>query len=253
MKLDRIVCGRRDSNSYGLPPAPLSESAGDQRPADPKSAAYAYSATPAPSSKVDAHGTIGHNKDAYSAVCSQGRRGGSPQKRTPLARLGLGPLTGHGLCHRGTSHLLPAFRLTASTAAAISGPGRYTRPPSARRLELSYTASRLNPSVFSTASTSRSLLPIPLGSQRSVCATAGERTPSFPCSLNSFRNPRVPRMGSKPLVCAVALATRPALPLRSGASSTRSSAANRRAASSSDWKVISRPAIFILKAAMGMR
>ena len=57
---------------------------------------YANFTTPA-SLEVDAHSTIGDNHATYSAVCSQGRRGGSPQKRTPLARLGLGPLAGHGL------------------------------------------------------------------------------------------------------------------------------------------------------------
>ena len=46
---------------------PLSQSAGDQRPADPKSAAYAYSATPALYIKVDAHITIGDNDATYSA------------------------------------------------------------------------------------------------------------------------------------------------------------------------------------------
>ena len=143
LTLDRLECGRRDSNSHGLPLAPLSQSAGDQRPAGPKPAAYAYSATPAPYAKVDAHGTIGHNEVAYSAVCKQGPGGGCASKTHPLRGLGLGGLIRLGLSHSGTSYPLPALRLTDSMAACASGPGTYTLPPSASRLEASYTFSRL--------------------------------------------------------------------------------------------------------------
>src|SRR3990172_3353284 len=224
-------CGRGDSNPYGLPPAPLSQSAGEQRPADPKSAAYANSATPALFREVDAHSTIGDNQATYSAGCGQGRRGESASKTNPPGRLGLGPLTGQRLSHRGTSYPLPALRFTASSAAAASGPGTYTRPPSAMRFELSYTFSRLNPSGLTTASTSRSLRPIPLGSHFKALATTLECIPSW-CCTSSSRKARVPRKGSKPFGCAAEVATRPALPFRSGASSTRSSAASKRAASS---------------------
>lgn len=247
MRLDRIVCGRRDSNSHGLPPAPLSQSAGDQRPADPKSAAYAYSATPALYVKVDAHSTIGHNQRAYRAVCKQGPGGESALKTNPLRGLGLGGLHRLGLSHSGTSYPLPALRLTASRAACTSGPGRYSRPPSARRLEWSYTLARLNPSGLRMASTSKRRRPMPRGLQPSDCAIADDWTPSL-CATISSRKSTVERRASYVLPWA---ALRPLLPFRSGVSSTRSSAASRRAASSSDWKVTSRPAIFILKIAMG--
>ena len=52
--------------------------------------------TPA-SLEVDAHSTIGDNQATYSAGCGQGRRGESASKTNPPGRLGLGPLTGHGL------------------------------------------------------------------------------------------------------------------------------------------------------------
>ena len=219
----------------------------EECPADPKSAVYANFTTPASNEYLDAHGTIDDNWVAYRAVCKQGAGRESASKTNPFRALGLGGLHRLRLSHRGTSYPLPALRLTASQAACASGLGRYVRPPSARRLELSYTLSRLKPSGLRMASTSISRLPIPRGSHFRASAMAEECTP-FGWFTISWRKSIVAWSESYALLGE---ALRP--PFFSGVSSTRSMAATARAKSSSDWKVKSRPAILTRKAAMEMR
>ena len=159
--------GRQDSNLHGrLGAGGLAKV---WCPVTPKVTVYANSTTPASNSELDVHGTIDDNEVAYRAVCKQGPGGESASKTNPLRGLGLGGLPRLRLSHRGTSHPLPALRLTASNAATASCPGRYIRPPCASRLEWSYTLSRLNPSGFRTSSTSNNLRPIPRGSHLSAC------------------------------------------------------------------------------------